>query len=1055
MPMSDAKLQRVPPPGDPPRLQEALNSGSEIRRASVMMVDVVGSTLMAEKLGPEDSFALLQEVLQIARGAVTRHGGTAMNEMGDGLFALFGAPVSIERASLAACRAALDVLRELRAGAEGWRARFGLHPEVRIGLVAGEVLISSLGSERGPTAAGNAVNMAARLQAEAAAGSVVVSESIFVEAEGWARFRPLGLRDLRGFAAPLMVYELVEIDVDHTARRMGFARYGGDFVGRTAELRQMQDWISPENRTRPICLAIGEAGIGKSRLLGEFSARVPGRKLIIGACQPAGTARPLGPIIDILREFLDFHPALPRQDLALRLDALVPPGHDGRQALTDVVAGLTTPGDQGDPSKAIALRQALVAALLTLGRRAEVLVAVEDLHWIDPLSGEVFMNVVAAATEDFRMLGTTRPVSWIATLPQDRFSLVHASPLAATDIAVIAQSMTGQAVDSAFADQVARQSEGNPFFAIEILHSAARLSPLEPGKVGAIQNVALARFDLLDGTTKALLRVASVLGRFFRLDVLQTAADLPREEVERMLTAAEGIVEPDPAAPDGSYRFRHILFRDSIYATIPTAARKMAHKAAAEALRSQLPDRVEEFSEVLSDHYEAAGDVVNAVRFLAMASHRAFALYALLSCHALTDRAMRLIEASPDSFDQAAVEEVLSLHLRCLDLEDLIRDVASVFEAWSSRLLTPESSPEQVLMMAIASKSKCHLEQFDAAYALAMQALEVAERIGDARAIAYVKVVLIRILMDSRPGSLPRAEQLFEETRAFTEQQSDGSLYGHRMFNMIAGYRTEGMLGKAIALNRTFLEFGEKRRLAHVIAVANWNMAFSMQLVRDFEPGLAHAETTLKYSIGNRATTYIAKTQRNLNLLGLGRPVSLEEVEEIRRLAYTGGDLVSAYGASLILGTAMMMAGRIADGWRQAHSALLDFQNSGHIAACRYSLVLEAEMRLTLCGMMGMDGPMPKLGWRDILTLVRLRLTVLRKVKSLVARVFESMPEGRGHIIARAHVCLGLVAAKERRKAEAARHLDTAEALFRAEELPSELALMPKWRAIAGLGKAP
>lgn len=1035
-----------------PRLQDALNLDSEMRRATVMMVDIVGSTTMSEKLEPEDSFALLQEVLQIARAAVTRHGGTLMNEMGDGLFALFGAPVSIERASLAACRAGLDVLRDMRAGGETWRARFGMQPEVRVGLAAGEVLISGLGSERVPNATGQTVNMAARLQAEASPGSVVVAETVFAEAQGWASFRPLGERELRGFSTRQKIYELLDTDVDQATRRLGFARYGGDFVGRTAEIGQMQDWLAAENNTRPICLATGEAGIGKSRLLGEFSARIPDRRLIVGACHPAGTARPLGPIIDILREFLDFHPGLARDELSRRLDALLPATDDGRDALADVVEGLTRPGDEENPSKAIALRQALVTALLALGRRSEILVAVEDLHWIDPLSADVFLNVVAAATEDFRMFGTTRPAGWISDLPQHRFCLVHASPLAAVDIAQIAQSMTGQTIDPAFADQVARQSEGNPFFAIEILHSLAQVSMPDPGRIGAIQNVALARFDLLDGVTKALLRVASVLGRMFRLDVLQAAAEVSREEIDRMMLAAEGIVEPDPAAPATAFRFRHILFRDSIYATIPTAARKMAHRAAAEALQSRLPDRLEDFSEVLADHYEAAGDAVDAVRFLTMASHRAFGLYALQSCHALTDRAIRLLETSTEPFDRVAVEEVLSMHLRCLDLEDLFRDVVKVFEAWSSRLLTPESSAEQVLMMAITAKSKCHLQQFDDAHRLALQALEISDRVGDARATAYVKVVLMRILMDSRPGSFPRACQLFEETRAFTEAQSDGSLYAHRMFNMIAAFRTEGRLDKAIELNRTFLAFGETHRLAHVIAVSNWCMSHSMALARDHVAGLAHADVALKFAFGNRATTYIAKNQRNSNILAMRRPVPLAEIEEIRVLADTGGDMVSALGASLHLGYSMLISGRIADGWRQAHRSLLAFQQSGHIVARHYTLVMEAELRLALSGMMETTRERPKLGLRDALVLLQLRLTVLRKVKALMALVFDDVPDGTGHIIARAHVCLGLVAAKERRSAEAARHLDTAEAIFEQQGLASELALMAKWRALAGLG---
>lgn len=1051
-----AESELVPVPTDAEggaRMQDALDLRSEMRRATVMMVDIVGSTTIAEKLGPEDSFALLQAVLQIVREAVSRHGGTAVNEMGDGLFALFGAPLSIERASLAACRASLDVVQAIGAAAGRLQLRFGLRPEIRVGLAAGEVLITGLQDRGQLNATGHAVNLAARLQGQARPGGVVVAESVVAEAQGWARFRPMGARGLRGFSVAQDLFELLQVDVDQAARQVGLARYSGAFVGRTAEIDHLHAWIAPQNLTRPICLILGEAGIGKSRLLGEFAARIPGRRLIVGACQPAGTARPLGPIIDILRDFLGFRPGMAPQ--VLPLDALLPANADGREGLADLVAGRARPEDENSLSRAFALRQALTTALLSLGQRPEIIVAVEDLHWIDPLSADVFLNVVAAAPEGFRMLGTSRPGDWVADLPHDRFDLLNARPLDKEDIAAIARAMIDQIVDAEFAGEVARQSEGNPFFAIEILHSVAQATRMEAGRIGAIQNVALARFDLLDGVNKALLRVASVLGRGFRLDVLQTAAEVSRAQIDALVAAAAGIIEPDPAAPATSARFRHILFRDSIYATIPSAARKMAHLAAAEALRKCLPDQLSEYSEVLADHYETAGDALNAVRFLTLAGHRAFGLYALQSCHALTDRAMRLIEGNPAPFEQAAVEEVLSIHLRCLDLEDLFRDVVSVFKAWSARLLTPQSSAEQVLMMAITSKSLCHLQKFPEAHQLALEALEIANRLGDARAIAYVKVVLLRILMDSQEGCLAKAEELFEDTRAFTEAQADGSLYAHRMFNMIAAYRSEGMLGKAIALNRTFLEFGEKHRLAHVIAVANWNLAHSAQLSRDYAAGLAYAETSLKYAFGNRATSYIGRNLRAANLNGLGQAVPIADLKWIEDLADTGGDLVSRNGAALNMAYSLLISGRIADGWRQAQHAFALYRNSGHIAPMRFMLVLEAELRLTLCGLIKSGRPAPKLGLADMLLLIRLRLTVCRKVKALLAELLAKLPQETGYMVARAHVCLGLVAAHERKPAVAKDHFDTAERLFLADGLDSEVALMKKWRTAAGLEPKP
>jgi len=1022
---------------------------SEMRRATAMMVDVVGSTTIAEKLGPEDSHSLLEGVLQILRGVVARHGGTAMNEMGDGLFALFGAPLSVDRASLAACHASLDIIAEVGSAAEEFNARFGLAPEIRIGLAAGEVLITSLNQNKGPNATGNAVNLAARLQALARPGGVVCAESIVAETRGWARFQPLGMRAVHGFAAPIAIVELVECVRGPGASMSGAARFTGDFVGRSEELDQLHRWIGQQDRIHPVCLILGEAGIGKSRLMNEFARRLADRRLVIGACEPSGTARPLGLAIDILREFAGYRAGMSLVQLSDALGAQLALGADARAMLAELLVGQARPEGEENPTRAAALRQVLADALLALGRCPELLVVAEDLHWIDQLSADVFLCVIRDAPADFRMLGTSRPSDRVAHLPQDRFEVLQTRPLRAADIARIAEDMTGRAVDAAFASQVARQSEGNPFFAIEILHSTAEASTSDPGRIGAIQNVALARFDRLESAVKALLREASALGRRFRLDVLQTATGARESDMVAMMAVAEGIIEPDPADPEHSAWFCHILFRDAIYATMPRAARKLAHAAAGRALQTRLSDQIADYSEVLADHFEAAEDAPNAVRFLTEAARRAFALYAIESCLALSSRAMALIEADPDLFSPEVIEAAASVHIRCLDVMGLHFNVGTVFDAWSARMLTPEGSPELVLLMALVSKSFCHLQQFPEALELATKVLAMAERLGDERGIAYAKVAMTRVLGDSVPGSLQEIERLFAETRAFTEAQGDGTLYSHRMFQMISAYRSKGMMGKAIELNRTFLAFGEERNLPHVTAVANWSFSFLSLLTNDFESGRAYAEVSSRFALGSRVNTYVAQLLQIANRQGMGEVVPVDLITPILELTEKGGDFVSRNAAIHQSASSMLLSGQIAKGWPLMQHCLQLYRNSGDIGAMQFMPVMEAELLIALGGLIKFDRPRPKLGILDLVTLIRLRFTAVRRAKALLLGHLATIPTQSGHVVARAHLGLGLIAAKECRAEEARARFVTAERLFEAEGLAAELARLKSLRAAA------
>ena len=1029
-----------------------LIASDEMRLATVMMVDMVGSTEMTERLGPEASARVLRELARIARGRVEAHGGVLMHEMGDGYFALFGAPVSIERAALAACRAGLDLLDAVATEAARFARDYGVAPALRIGLASGEVLLTGLAGDDSLNATGSPVNLAARLQALAAPGTVMCSGSIVADTRGWARFEAEGEQPLKGFSAPVAVFRLAALDPRPPDRPIGSARYGGEFVGRGAEMARLAGWARGDAGAKPVGLIVGAAGIGKSRLMGEFGAQARPRRLIVGACHPMATARPLAPLIEILRGFAGWRPGQGPAEIARALAPLIDPGDEGAAALAGLLADRART-DAGDHlPDAIALRLALSAALTALGTRPDCLVAVEDLHWIDPLSAEVLTGVIGAAPAAFRLLGTTRPGDWIGQLPPERVEVIAARPLPAGDIAVIAQEMMGAAAGADLVRRIAESSEGNPFFAIEFLHNVVTNGDaVSAGQIGAIQNVALARFDRLDPATKAQLRMAAVLGRSFRFDVLQAAMGAGALDSAALLNAAEGIVEPDPADPDGSGHFHHILFRDSIYATLPSGAKKPMHRAAAEAVAAAAGDNPAALADVLAEHYELAEAPREAVTWLRVAARNAYGLYALDSCKSLMERAFGLIAPAFDTFAPETVEDALSLRIRCLDLMDQFRAVIEVSDTWLPRLRTPEGSPTQALLLALTAKARCHLADIDAADKLVAQALEMATRLADEKALAYAKVVRMRVLVDSGRGSLAEVESLFEETRAFTEQKSDDPLYGNRVFHMMSAYRCAGAMGRARALNDELMAFGARHNQTHVILMGHWNRALIEVQTSDFEAALSIADLAADGSVRNTAVQEVATLLKLAAEIGLGRPVPVEEMARIYDRCDARGEFVTRNSAAMQIALARFVEGRIAEGWRRLAACERLLDRTGHFEIRLLLELYRAEILLTIGGLIAAPGPRPKLGPADIAVALYLRLTARRRAAAGLARVLAQAPAPEGYIVARAEAGLALIDAARGRAAAARKRFDLAERLLRAEGLVAERTRLDGLRKRAGL----
>jgi class 3 adenylate cyclase/tetratricopeptide (TPR) repeat protein len=638
----------APPPGayTPRHLAEKILTSrsamqGERKQVTVLFADVKGSMDLAEQVDPEDWHRVMDRFFGILADGVHRYEGTINQFTGDGIMALFGAPIAHEDHARRACHAALHLADALREYADELRRTRGLSFAVRMGLNSGEVVVGAIGDDlrMDYTAQGHTVGLAARIEQLAEPGKVYVTEHTAALVDGYVRLRELGPFSLKGVRQPVRVFALEGIGPLRTrldvSRTRGFSR----FVGREAETKVLDDALADAARgAGRLVGVVAEPGVGKSRLCAEFVERCAARGISVHAAQavPYGRTVPFHVALELVRGWFGITPAdgarAARKKIA---GTLVLVDEELRDALPLVwdflgVGDAERPAPRLDPDVRLRRVVAVLQRVLRAQSRHEpVVLLVEDLHWIDGGSDGVLAGLLAAVPESRTLaLLNFRPEYRAPWMDGPHYRTVSLRPLGPDATTALLDELVGHDPSVApLAARIAAHTGGNPFFVEELVRALVEGGTLAgargayrlagPGDVTippSVQAVLAARIDRLGEREKLVLQTAAVIGKLVPTAILTRVAELAAPELDVALDAlvASAFLYADGA---DSYAFAHPLTQEVAYRTQLAERRAHVHAAVARAITSGDADRLDERAALLAHHWERAGEPLEAARW--------------------------------------------------------------------------------------------------------------------------------------------------------------------------------------------------------------------------------------------------------------------------------------------------------------------------------------------------------------------------------------------------------------------------------------------------------
>src|SRR5208282_1297658 len=637
---------RIAPEQTDPEVAEG-----ERKTVTALFADIKGSTELEQDLDPEEARAIIDPALKLMIDAVRRYDGYIVQSTGDGIFALFGAPVAHEDHPQRALYSAIRMQEELKKYSTRLREAGNAPLEARVGVNTGEVVVRSIKTGDGHTEytpIGHTANLASRMQVLAPTGSIAISENTRKLVEGYFALKALGPTRVKGVSEPVNVYEVTGLGPLRTRLQRSAGRGLSKFVGRQAEMDALKRAAEQARAGRgQIVAAMAEAGVGKSRLIFEFKTVSQSGWMVLESFSVShGTASAYLPVIDLLHGYFGIDSA---DDARRRRERVA-----GKIVILDLSLEDTLPylysllaiAEADDPlnqmDAQVRRRRTLDAVKRILLRESlnqPLMLIFEDLHWIDDET-QALLNVLADSigTAKLLLLVNYRPEYSHQWNSKTYYTQLRLDPLGKESADEMLSALLGEGAEvRPLKRLIIERTEGNPFFmeeTVQVLLDEGAL--VRDGTVRltkalgelkippTVQAILAARIDRLPAEAKDLLQTLAVIGKEFPLSLVRAVLKKPEDEINRMLNELQlgEFIYEQPAVGDVEYTFKHALTQEVAYNSILAERRKALHERIASAIEVVFASQIEDHVVELARHYRRAGNSAKAIDYLLLAAEQ-------------------------------------------------------------------------------------------------------------------------------------------------------------------------------------------------------------------------------------------------------------------------------------------------------------------------------------------------------------------------------------------------------------------------------------------------
>jgi class 3 adenylate cyclase len=941
------------------------------RLLTVLFCDLVQSTELSQRLDPEELRDVLLGYQEACRTAIEEFDGFVSKYMGDGVLAYFGYPAVHEDDAERAVRAGLGIVEAVSEFAKGAVATKAPDLRVRVGIATGPTVVGDLigeGAARENTVVGETPNLAARLQGLANPNEVIVSAATQSLVGSSVVFEAMGTHTLKGFSDPLPAWRANGLGLgggrfERTAQE-GFGR----FVGRAAELETLMDAWRSTGPDRTLVLDIsGEPGIGKSRLVHEFIARLPEPNTVLtGHCLSYGAGTAYLPVIDLLKRLFGIsagiaseawseHTARVLERLGLATGPHLP-------YLLNLF-GLPVPEIEAVDSSIIGLRirAAIAEVIRAVAARSPTLVFINDCHRIDRSSEALLGELIEMAPGNILFLCTYRPEYVPPWCDRDHVREVGLSPLSASALRVlISEHLDGESLSDAAARRLLEQCNGNPLFAEELARHLRRLdeAPTSPaGKLDAplgtlvpetLVGLLLQSVDGLSAPSRRLLQVGSVVGRTFSPEVVGEMFPGQDLSAAREEALHEGLIMHDQESGHGSLRFKHELLQDAVYGSLLLRDRAELHRVIAEIMERNHAGRETDICDQLALHYEGAGDARRAAHWCIAAGDKAFAIFAIEEARHWHERALRILLEAPASEAPSLFADTVAKNLETLCWQIEYPAMVELAERHLPRIEGDTGGLPISRVLSWMGDAYINTGKLETAGEVLTRSLAIAVEEDDAECIAYAKVMLLWLRAIIRGHGQAESSDLAAEAAEvldFADQSGDEYLRMLVHYAMALELSHVGRLDDAMEWATRSIEQGQATGYPPAITWALVNRSF----IRAWQGGHEAAVLDCREACSHAES----KFDRLMTRLALASALVLQgSVEEGLRLfddiaeQRKGLSMISTmYWPDIVHGIGVVMAGDFASGVAMLSDCVGRFRELGHRRAAAQALLFLGQLQ--------------------------------------------------------------------------------------------------------------